>query len=172
MTRKAAALTAAVAIAFAAPAFATSQLIASAGLTPQEAAGMTLAEIAQHKFNQGVSYSDRMSVSVPKVEGNADRSQLIASAGLTPEEARGLTAAQVAAVKTNRDQSYADRQSVGKRSGVTMASRSVATQNDAWRQLIASAGLSSREAEDLTLNEIAAAKYNRDHSYADRQRVR
>ena len=39
-------------------------------------------------------------------------------------------------------------------------------------QMIASAGLTAEQAEDLTLNQIVAAKYNRDRSFSDRQRVR
>ena len=42
----------AIALGIAAPAFADSQLAASAGLTDEEAAGMTLTEIAQYKFNR------------------------------------------------------------------------------------------------------------------------
>jgi hypothetical protein len=38
-------------------------------------------------------------------------------------------------------------------------------------QLIASAGLTAAEAEGLTLNQIVAAKYNRDRSFSDRQAV-
>ena len=38
-------------------------------------------------------------------------------------------------------------------------------------QLIASAGLTAAEAEGLTLNQIVAAKYNRDKSFSDRQAV-
>ena len=43
----------------AAPAFAQSQLIASAGLTPAEAAGLSLNEIAVAKFNREADTSDR-----------------------------------------------------------------------------------------------------------------
>ena len=39
-------------------------------------------------------------------------------------------------------------------------------------QLIASAGLTAAEAEGLTLNQIAAAKYNRGRSATDQQAVR
>jgi len=38
-------------------------------------------------------------------------------------------------------------------------------------QLIASAGLTAEEAQGLSLNQIAAAKYNRDRSFSDRQAV-
>ena len=38
-------------------------------------------------------------------------------------------------------------------------------------QLIASAGLTAEQAEGLTLNQIVAAKYNRDRSFSDRQAV-
>ena len=38
-------------------------------------------------------------------------------------------------------------------------------------QLIAGAGLTAAQAEGLTLNQIVAAKYNRDRSFSDRQAV-
>ena len=46
----------------AAPAFAQSQLIANAGLTPAEAQGLTLSEIAVAKFNRNADHDDRQGV--------------------------------------------------------------------------------------------------------------
>ena len=60
-----------------------------------------------------------------------------------------------------------DRQVIVRRSGVTVASRSV---NSADRsQLIANAGLTPEEAAGMTLNEIAIAKFNRDADSENRQ---
>jgi len=50
------------ALAATAPAFANSQLIASAGLTAAEAEGLTLNQIVAAKYNKDVSFSDRQSV--------------------------------------------------------------------------------------------------------------
>ena len=46
----------------AAPAFAQSQLIANAGLTPAEAQGLSLTEIAAAKFNRGADGDNQQKV--------------------------------------------------------------------------------------------------------------
>lgn len=155
---------AALALAAASPVLANSQLVASAGLTAEEAQGLTLSQIAAAKANRDVSYSDRQAVVIERSGPSPDRSQLAASVGLDA----GASLNEIAAAKYNRDVSYADRQIV-RRAGATVASRSVAG-TGRWTQLIASAGLTPEQAEGMTLNEIAAAKYNRDVSYADRQK--
>ena len=115
----------AVALGIAAPAFADSQLAASAGLTTEQAAGMTLTEIAQVKFNREASDADRSLSSIPPTSGSADSTRLAASAGIAPDAA-GMSLTEIAAVKFNNDTRPDDRQSVVHASGVTVATRSVA----------------------------------------------
>lgn len=167
MTRtfKTIATVAALTLGAAAPALAQSQLIASAGLTAAEAEGLTLNQIAAAKYNRDRSFNDRQAVAI--VPGAAGSAQLAASVGLGPNASLN----EIVAVKDNRDESPADRQAV-RVAGPTVASRSVPSDTGAWSQLIASAGLTSVEAEGLTLNQIVAAKYNHEGiSYSDRQRV-
>ena len=142
----------------AAPAFAQSQLIANAGLTPAEAAGLSLNEIAVAKFNRGSDSSERQ-VSFTPASGGAS-AQLAASAGLAPHQAQSLTLTEIAAAKFNRDTSADDAQRVQRPSGVTQITRSLGT--DGRRQLVAAAGLSQDEANGLSLTEIARAKFDRD----------
>jgi hypothetical protein len=142
----------------AAPAFAQSQLIANAGLTPAEAAGLSLNEIAVHKFNREAAGDDRQVIVIPGSGG--DVSQLAASAGLSPSEAQGLSLTEIAAVKFNRDSAGDDGQRVERGGDVTAISRSAG--GAAWAQLVASAGLTPEEARGLSLSEIAAAKFDRD----------
>jgi hypothetical protein len=149
----------AIALGIAAPAFADSQLAASAGLTDEEAAGMTLTEIAQYKFNRDVSVSDHAAPSIPPTNGSADPAYLARSADI--DEADGMTLTEIAAVKFNNDTRADDRQSVMHASRVTITSRSVGDPR-AFTQLIASAGLSPSEARGMTLSEIAAYKFDRD----------
>ena len=75
---------AAAAVAFAAaPAFA-GQLAANAGLSPAEAQGLSLTEIAQAKFNRDTRGDDRHPVVVIPGSGG-DYTQLAAVAGVSPE---------------------------------------------------------------------------------------
>ena len=85
------------------------QLAGNAGLTPAEAQGLTLTEVAAAKFNRGSSDDNQQTV-VPRDEVTlisrsvgSDVSQLAANAGLTPEEARGLSLSEIAAVKFARE---------------------------------------------------------------------
>ena len=86
------------------------QLAAGAGLTPEEARGLSLTEIAAAKFNRDSDGDDQQRVvrsgDVTVISRSADGtawSQLAASAGLTPEEARGLSLGEIAAAKFDRD---------------------------------------------------------------------
>ena len=147
MTRSFAFVATDIAALAAAPAFANDQLIASAGLTAEQAEGLTLNQIVAAKYNRDRSFSDRQAVV------------------LTPS---GDTAEVIAAY--NAGKSFSDRQPLPGDSGVTASSRSMVDVAD-HAQLIASAGLTPAEAEGLTLNQIVAAKDNRDRSFSDRQRV-
>jgi hypothetical protein len=151
----------------AAPAFAQSQLVANAGLTPAEARGLTLNEIAVAKFNRNAGNENRQGV-VPRGDvtaasrsvANGAHSQLAANAGLTPEEARGLTLNEIAVAKFNRNAGNDNRQGVVRRSEVTLTSRSF--DGAARSQLAASAGLTPDEARGKSLTDIAAEKFARD----------
>jgi hypothetical protein len=146
-TRFAAVAAVALAALAAAPAFANSQLIANAGLTPAEAAGLSLTEIAVAKFNRNADNDDRQEIVVR--DRRADPA---------------LTAAAIA--RFNRNADHDDRQMPVSRSGVTMTSRSMNVA--AFSQLAANAGLTLEEARGMSLSEIAAAKFNRNADHDDR----
>lgn len=88
------------------------QLIAAAGLTPAEAEGLTLSELAAGKVNAG-SDADQQIVVMSSRGPVRQPAQLIAAAGLTPAEAQGLSLSQIAAVKFNRDTRPGDYQTTG-----------------------------------------------------------
>jgi hypothetical protein len=154
---------AAAVVAFAAaPAFAD-QLAANAGLSPSEAQGLTLTQIAQVKFNRESDTDYRQAVII--VPGSsASYDQLAASAGLSPAEARGMTLDEIVVAKVNKESDTDDQQLVSG-GNITMASRSPYSANS---QFAASAGLSPSEAAGMSLTEIAAAKFARDTSTGDR----
>jgi hypothetical protein len=164
-----AAVAGAIALSIAAPAFADSQLIASAGLTVEQAEGMTLTEIAQHKFNREESPNDRWDPSIPAVTATGSRSQLAASAGLAPEVARYRSLDELAVAMFNRNTRPSDQQIVVKQGSAVVATRSVNAATNAFGQLIASAGLTSAEAEGMSLAEIVQYKFDRNISESDRQ---
>lgn len=125
-----------VSIAAASTAFAMdySQLAASAGLTPAQAQGLTLNEIALAKHNAELDRGEGIGTSVsasyvlserdagqvvastrsgPAYLGNgAAYRQLIANAGLTQEQAMGLSLREIATAKFNRDTVADDRMGV------------------------------------------------------------
>ena len=152
----------------AAPAFAQSQLAANAGLTPEQAQGLTLTEIAAAKFNrdadsdnqQRVLRGSDVTVISRSPSAGVSSSQLAANAGLTPDEARGLSLTEVAAAKFNRGADSDDQQRVARPDEVTVISRSAV--GGASSQLAANAGLTPDEARGLSLSEIAAAKFARE----------
>ena len=153
---------AAVALLASAPAFAD-QLAANAGLDPAEAAGMSLTEVAQAKFNRDTRGDDRHVFVVPGQGG--DYSRLAVAAGLSPDAAKTMTLAEIYVAKINREARGDDRQPVAAR-GITMSTRSSA-EGSRYGQLAASAGLSPSEAAGMSLAEIAAAKFARDTAGSD-----
>ena len=134
MNRKTATIATAAIMCFGTASFANDQLIASAGLTAEQAEGLTLNQIVAAKYNRDQSFSDRQAVTV------------------TPSGDTG----QVIAIY-NAGRSFNDRQPVPGTSGIAVSSRS-AVDVTRHAQLIASAGLTAAEAEGLTLNQIVAAK--------------
>jgi hypothetical protein len=117
--------------------------------------GMTLTEAAQIKFNNDTRPDDRHVTPVP---GNAEPSaQLYRAAGLTPEEAQGWTLDQLFVAKINRE-SDRDEQQLPP----TSVSRAYGMGGD-YSALARSAGLTPEEAANMSFDEIANAKLNRDH---------
>jgi hypothetical protein len=90
------------------------QLIAAAGLTPDEAQGMTLAELASHKTSFNARHDERQVVvsgrSIEGIDPSAHR-QLVAAAGITEAEALGVSLNDLYVLKINRESSRDDRQS-------------------------------------------------------------
>lgn len=158
----------AIALSAVGPAFADSQLVASAGLTVEQAAGMTLTEIAQYKFNRDESSGDRWDPSIRPVAGAGNRDQLAASAGATPEAARSMSLDELVIAKFNREARPDDRQAVVRPAGAVVATRSAGGTTPGFAQLIATAGLTSSEAAGMSLAEIAQHKFIRDGSNRDR----
>lgn len=148
-----------------APAFADGQLNASAGLTDEQAASMSLTEIAQAKFNADGRRDDVQPVSIAPASGGSDRGQLSAGTSVTQGGARGMSLTEISAVKFNDDGGRDDAQTV--RSTVTAATRGSGARTSR-AQLIAGAGISPADAAGLTLSEIAAAKFASDLSQSDR----
>jgi hypothetical protein len=89
------------------------QLIAAAGLTPAEAQGLTLSQLAAAKHNAGTRGDDRQTVMAAAGAGMAGP-QLVAAAGLDAGAAEGLSLSEVAAVKFNRDTRQDDRQTTAR----------------------------------------------------------
>ena len=84
--------------------------------------------------------------------------QLAATAGVADGDS--MTLNEIFVAKINRE-SRGDEQQAVKSSSVTMASRGPVDQGSRV-QLIAAAGLSAGEASGMTLQQIAAAKFDRD----------
>ncbi len=154
MTRSFAIIATVAALSAAAPALANSQLIASAGLTAEQAEGLTLNQIAAAKANRGVSFSDRQAVVIVPGDAGVSSADLLA----------------FAVEKYNRGRSFSDRQEIVRPAGATVSSRSV-VDTDRHAQLIAAAGLTPDQAEGLTLDEIVAFKANRGQSASDARKV-
>lgn len=167
-----------------------SQLAAAAGLTPAQAAGLSLDEIAAHKNNIAVARQDFQTApkrGAPQVRifaRNADAAkidvvkyaQLIGSAGLTPYQAQGMTFGEVVAIKNNIAVSKPDAQTVRSASGqgVQISARNPsgnAVDPVAHRQLIAAAGLTVAQARGMTVGQVVAIKNNIAVSGPDRQTV-
>jgi hypothetical protein len=169
MTRMTLAATAIALALGAGAASADSQLIASTGLTPQQAEGMTLTEIAQYKFNRDALYADRWNPSIAPAQGSGFSDQLAATSGIQPERAAAMSLTEVAAVKFNNDSRPDDAQVVARpsRPTVVVATRSGPGSNPAHGQLVAGAGLTQAEAQGMSLTEIAQHKFDRDGANAD-----
>jgi hypothetical protein len=160
----AAVLAALLTTAAAASADGTSQLAASAGLTPAEAEGMSLAQIHALKVNREARRDERITVSGREYPGTVtvSNAQFVASAGLTADEARGMSVTEVAAHKNNfratRDEQI-----------TASAPRPRSFDAAAHPQLLAQADLTVEEAQGMSLAEVYQAKINAESRRDDRQ---
>lgn len=134
----------------------TRQLAASAGVSPAEASGLTLDQIARAKFNADAGADGEIAVVAPRgSSGPSARSQLIAGSGLTAEEAAGMTLTQIAVAKRNGEVRQDERTMVVSARNFPAASRGRS-------QLVAAAGLDADGARNVTLQELYVAKINRE----------
>ena len=123
-------------LASAAPVLAQSQLALSAGLTPEQANGMTLNEIAAVKFNRESSRQDQQVVVAERVPGSNPDLEMLAI------------------TTYNGNKSHQDR--LVARDPTTVSSMAFQNPSDVAThyQLIRAAGLTPEEAEGMTLNQI------------------
>jgi hypothetical protein len=135
----------------------TSQLAAAAGVTPAEAASLSLTELAAAKFNRDTRDDDQQTVSdaTPAMADPYRHAQLIGAAGFSSGEAAGLTLSQLAAGAFNAGSDDDDAQPV-----VTMSSRGPV--GGIEPHLAFAAGIDPAEAQGMTLGAVAAAKFSRD----------
>lgn len=151
-------LAAALAVALAGPALAGGQLAANAGLSPTEAAGLSLTEIAQAKFNRDAGFTQNaQGATTASADARAD---LARAARLSADSAQDLTLGEIAAVKFTSDSRDNDQIRAAGQSA-SLATRSVGDR--AWAQLVSNAGLTADKAATLSLTDIAAAKFDRDN---------
>lgn len=118
--------------------------------------GVTLTEAAQAKFNADTRGDDRH---VKPTPGTAEpTTQLYRAAGLSVDEGRAMSLDQVFVAKINREARSDERQLADSGRVVVMGSRAYGQGGD-HRQLAASAGLDPSSASEMSLAEIAAAKF-------------
>jgi hypothetical protein len=80
------------------------QLIAAAGLTPEDAAGLTLTQLAAGAFNAGSDSDDAQTMVTMSSRGPVTvGAHLAFVAGFSPAEAAGKSLTEVAAAKFDRD---------------------------------------------------------------------
>jgi hypothetical protein len=139
------------------PAFAQdsrAQLAASAGLTPAEAQGLSLGELAVLQHNEGARRDDELVIvmhrSTEPVNNGAHR-QLILASGLTPAQAADLSLNELAALNHNRNVRRDDAL-------VIVSGRTAGLGNAGHDQFGASAGIGPDAARAMTLDEIYIVK--------------
>ncbi len=88
------------------------QLIAAAGLTADEAEGLTLSELAAGKYNVNRDSDERVIVVMSTRGPVRIGSQLAAAAGLDGVEAQGMSLTAIAAAKFNRDSNDDNQQTI------------------------------------------------------------
>jgi hypothetical protein len=132
------------------------QLAANIGLTPDQAQELTLSDLNALKYAKGGGDRDRwVRLQGAGTGATASTAQLAASIGLTPEQAAEYSLSELNALKYARD---GDKQAAPPRLH-QVSSRS--GQASDLGQLATTAGLSPDQTAELTINDIAAAKYSR-----------
>lgn len=142
------------------------QLARAAGVPAEQAATMSLTELAAAKFNRDTRGDDRQVVSTaaPRPVDPARHAHMIAAAGMTRDEAAGVTLTELAAGVFTAGSDDDEAQPV-----ITMSSRGPVRIDP---HLAFAAGLAPAEAATMSLGSVAAAKFNRDSRSDDRQAVR
>lgn len=128
-----------------------SQLVGSAGLTPAEAEGLSLTEIAAAKFNRDTRRDDAQVASParqPVMVDPARHAQLIATTGLSPEEARGMTLNELSLAKHNSG--------AGRDEKITTSARQTGATPAVY--FVRSSGLDPEAARGMSLNEVYAVR--------------
>jgi hypothetical protein len=146
-----------------APAFANdlTQLARSAGLSASEARGMTLDEIAAHKFSR--EGTDNKQVIVRSSGQKSARSPYAAGIDRSAGASESLDAFYVRMI--NRSVGGDDRQSLP-------PAQPAYSDPAARAQLAASARISPQRASGMSLGEVAAHKFNRDGSSDNQVTIR
>jgi hypothetical protein len=133
------------------------QLIADAGLTPAEAAGLSLEQITVYKFNRGAGRDNAIGVVARGGPVQADpqaHGHLIHAAGLSRADVDGLTLGEVFAYKADRDNAEDFHPAAADGPG--------AVDPAAHAQLIASLGLSADDAAGMSFSAVAMRKFKLD----------
>lgn len=141
------------------------QLAANAGLSPSQAEGLTLGQIAAFHVNRGESIQDRQAIPgwIPGADSTAAAGNLVLGFEMSSRNQPGLTLAEIATIAANRSESFSDRWAV---------TRPMPGAGSDHRQLAAAAGLGLDGAEGRSATELAAILANRGESIQDRQPVR
>lgn len=127
------------------------QIVRGLGLSPEQAAGLSLTEIATMKRNAETRGDDRSGLPAQGDAGPAARVQLAYAAGVTPSEAADMSLSDLAAAKIAREARGDDRVAVQPR-------RAPAT---ADAQFAASAGVAPEIARAQSFNALFLVKIER-----------
>lgn len=132
----------------------TGQIAAGLGLSPEEAASLSLTEIAVMKRNAETGGDDRWGLPRQGDAGAAARVQLGYAAGVTPAAAARMSLSELAAAKIYREARGDDKVA-------PVASRGPVSADD---QFAASAGLKPEIARARSFHEVYLAKIARQSS--------
>jgi hypothetical protein len=131
-----------------------SQLIASAGLTPSQASGMSLEEIAIYKFDrEGGAQESHTPVVSTRSSGAAGYGQLAAAAGVEPARAYGMSLDELYVRALSQTGTRDERQ-------VPSPGAAAPPDPAARQQLAVVAGISPGVAASAALDALALEKFN------------
>jgi hypothetical protein len=141
------------------------QLAAQAGLTQQQAAGLSVDEIAARFFNNTSDGNNQQSVNPrpPAQLQDGSAEQLASAAGLEPDVARAMTLDQIAAHFNT-----ATMDNIDQTAALGIRSRQAPGLSAGALQLARSAGTREAEARSMSLDEIYIRFHNRASNVADR----